>query len=256
MRVVKIQRIISGGQTGIDQLGLEVAKSLSIPTGGVAPKGFLTEDGPNTQLRDVYGLADHISADYPPRTKSNVQQSDGTVVFGELTGGTKLTVDACQKAGKPHIINPTADALRVWLIEHQIKVLNVAGNRGSSLQVEQLQQYRKILYDVLTTNQRLAVLFRKEPAQWGLRGDPYLWAELRQAGETLMLPESTDALKELLRLLIHNLTGLELKPGQEQQVSRYKFGGMSSGVVSANFWLEEAIPLLRHRLTLLREGDL
>ncbi|SFF23216.1 YpsA SLOG family protein [Spirosoma endophyticum] len=37
------ERIISGGQTGIDQLGLEVARSLGIPTGGLAPRMLIVE---------------------------------------------------------------------------------------------------------------------------------------------------------------------------------------------------------------------
>ena len=48
-----IKKIISGGQTGADQIGLEVALSLGIPTGGTAPKGFITETGPNYKLRDI-----------------------------------------------------------------------------------------------------------------------------------------------------------------------------------------------------------
>jgi hypothetical protein len=38
-------KIISGGQTGVDRLALDVAKSLNIATGGTAPNGYLTENG-------------------------------------------------------------------------------------------------------------------------------------------------------------------------------------------------------------------
>ena len=34
----QLHQIISGGQTGVDQLGLEVAKQLGIPTGALPPK--------------------------------------------------------------------------------------------------------------------------------------------------------------------------------------------------------------------------
>lgn len=143
-----LQRIISGGQTGIDQLGLEVAHSLGMPTGGIAPKGYLTENGPNKQLR-AYKLTEHTSAQYPPRTRANVRQSDGTVIFGHVTGGTKLTLDTCIREGKPYLVNPTSEQLRAWLVEHQIKILNVAGSRGSGLTPEQLDRYRQILIDAL-----------------------------------------------------------------------------------------------------------
>ncbi|CAN5263474.1 putative molybdenum carrier protein [soil metagenome] len=142
------ERIISGGQTGIDQLGLEVARSLGIPTGGLAPNGYLTENGPDDRLRD-YGLTEHASASFPPRTRANVQQSDGTVIFGNVMGGTKLTLDTCIRAGKPYLVNPTAEQLRAWLLDKQIRVLNVAGSRGSDLSAEQLAHYRQVLRDAL-----------------------------------------------------------------------------------------------------------
>lgn len=149
MTAYSIERIISGGQTGIDQLGLDVAQSLGIPTGGVAPKGFLTENGPDERLRD-FGLVEHTSTKYPPRTRANVRQSDGTVIFGTVTGGTKLTLDTCIWEGKPYLVNPTAEQLRAWLINNQIRVLNVAGSRGSNLTPEQLEQYRHVLINGLT----------------------------------------------------------------------------------------------------------
>ena len=42
---MKIFKIISGGQTGADKGGLIAAKKANIKTGGIAPKGFMTEAG-------------------------------------------------------------------------------------------------------------------------------------------------------------------------------------------------------------------
>lgn len=56
-----LTKIISGGQTGADEGGLEGARLLGIPTGGTAPKGYRTENGPNLTLRDTYGLVEHWS---------------------------------------------------------------------------------------------------------------------------------------------------------------------------------------------------
>lgn len=36
-------KIISGGQTGADMGGLEAAREYGFPTGGYAPKGWMTE---------------------------------------------------------------------------------------------------------------------------------------------------------------------------------------------------------------------
>ncbi|GAB3937267.1 YpsA SLOG family protein [Larkinella terrae] len=130
MAVIKI---ISGGQTGIDQLALKVARELGIETGGVTPKGFLTEDGPAPWLAD-YGLIDDSSPNYPPRTRRNVVDSDATVWFGSTdSSGFKLTKNCCVSAKKPFVANPNAIELENWIKNFQVNVLNVAGNRASKL---------------------------------------------------------------------------------------------------------------------------
>jgi hypothetical protein len=147
----KLTKVISGGQTGVDQLGLEVAQELGIPTGGMAPRHFRTETGPDERLR-AFGLTEHTSWHYAARTKANVGQSDGTVLFGDITQtGTQKTLQLCQKKNKPYLVNPTASELCNWLTDNQINVLNVAGNRGSQLSNEQLAQYRQVLMDGLGT---------------------------------------------------------------------------------------------------------
>jgi hypothetical protein len=41
-----LELVISGGQTGADQGGLRATRACGIPTGGWAPRGWLTEAGP------------------------------------------------------------------------------------------------------------------------------------------------------------------------------------------------------------------
>jgi predicted Rossmann-fold nucleotide-binding protein len=77
----RLDRVISGGQTGADQAGLEVAARLGIPTGGVMPEGFHTEDGPRSDLAACYGLVEAGAPAYPERTERNVLLAEGTVVF-------------------------------------------------------------------------------------------------------------------------------------------------------------------------------
>lgn len=127
-----ITKIISGGQTGADQAALLTAHLLHIPTGGTAPKGWRTEAGPEPALA-TYGLVQSVSSNYRVRTEANVRDSDGTVLFSRRPGspGSAQTVDACERQAKPYIINPTASELVAWCRDHQISVLNVAGNRAS-----------------------------------------------------------------------------------------------------------------------------
>lgn len=92
----RIERVISGGQTGADQGGLVAAKSLGIPTGGFLPKGCTTLDGPRPDLLMAYGLEEHESSEYPPRTYANVQASAGTIRFAAdfNSAGERCTLKA------------------------------------------------------------------------------------------------------------------------------------------------------------------
>ena len=144
----RITKIISGGQTGVDTIGLQVAKKLGIETGGTAPKGFLREKGIDTEDISSYGLteiSDTEQADYTKRkgksdpytgrTELNVRNSDGTVYFSTNadSAGRIATERSAREWNKPFLLNPTAEQLREWINTHNIKILNIAGNRGSKL---------------------------------------------------------------------------------------------------------------------------
>jgi hypothetical protein len=131
-----IEREISGGQTGADQAAWRAAKAVGIPTGGWMPRGFLTEDGPCPKFAELYGAVETLSATYPPRTQKNVEDSDATVWFGEVdTPGAMATLYAGTITGKPFepvIPGSTRPSqLAAWIIEHDVRTLNVAGNRES-----------------------------------------------------------------------------------------------------------------------------
>jgi len=130
-----LKKVISGGQTGIDQIGLKTAKMAKLKTGGTATKGYRTENGPRYQLKHLYGLIESWDWLYPTRTEQNVLDSNGTVIFGSTDEtGTKLTVKLLKKHKKPYIINPdNSDVLIKFIKENNIEILNVAGNRGSKL---------------------------------------------------------------------------------------------------------------------------
>ena len=141
---VALKRIISGGQTGADQGGLLAARDLGISTGGTAPKQWLTETGSAEQLLRSFGLSECAEPGYDARTRRNVLDADGTVLFGShSTGGSALTAEVAKQSEKPffHVPFPISDnetafqtppaEFREWLRLFQIRVLNVAGNRES-----------------------------------------------------------------------------------------------------------------------------
>lgn len=146
--VLPITKIISGGQTGVDTIGLQVAKELGIETGGTAPKGFLREEGIDNEDIRSYNLVEITDEEqnayskrakkydpYTGRTDLNVRNSDGTVYFytSEDKRGFEATERSAIQHKKPFLPNPTAEELREWIIKNNIKTLNVAGNRGSKL---------------------------------------------------------------------------------------------------------------------------
>jgi hypothetical protein len=102
----------------------------------------MTELGPDPSLAE-FGIEAMIKKEYKARTLKNVVDGDGTVIYGDLTGGTKLTVEYCVQMNKPYVVNPTPKDLMAFVRDNRIQVLNVAGNRGSKLTPERLEGYRK-----------------------------------------------------------------------------------------------------------------
>jgi len=129
-----IKKIISGGQTGADRGGLLAGWYLGLETGGTAPFKYITERGIDPTLETTFGLTEGMYDPkiYPKRTKKNVEDSDGTLLVGDVESpGTRLTIKFCIELSKPHIINPTPETLKKWIKVKNIEVLNVAGNRES-----------------------------------------------------------------------------------------------------------------------------
>lgn len=131
-------KIISGGQTGVDQAALAIAKLRGIPTGGFAPKGFITTNGP------AYFLAEHfwlIESDkgYRGRTIQNVKASDVTIIIAPVddSPGTITAVKACRANGVPYVIIHSESEYihavllikKVWYNNNSSEiVINFAGN--------------------------------------------------------------------------------------------------------------------------------
>lgn len=131
-----IEKLVSGGQTGVDRAALDVAAEQTLPSGGWCPKGRLAEDG---ALDRRYPVKETPSADYSQRTEWNVRDSDGTLVLhqGRLSGGTSFTVKLASLYGRPQLVldlthHPEYAAVVGWLRQHQVRILNVAGPRESN----------------------------------------------------------------------------------------------------------------------------
>ena len=93
----------------------------------------------------------------------------------------------------------------------------------------------------------VADLFRDEPQQWALRGDPWLWRDMRARFELVPLPATADELATMVQSAFEELTGSPLSADHSLVVENYKHGGMSSGGIVPEFWRDRAIPLLLRR---------
>ncbi|MEU4690323.1 hypothetical protein [Actinoplanes sp. NPDC023714] len=102
-------------------------------------------------------------------------------------------------------------------------------------------------------------LFEPEPLRWGRRGDPHLWAAMRERFAGQPLPENQFALADAVRTAFEELTGARLDGRTDHiGVAAYRVGsGMSDGMVSGKWWFEVGRALIadrwnvaRHRLEL------
>ncbi len=149
MRLVKV---ISGGQTGVDRAALEQARRAGLQTGGWAPHKYITANGPDPSLA-TFGLSTleyrgRLCDMYKERSKRNVDASDGTLLIRiQSSPGTDKTIGYCQNQRwcipssqrpvipyRKHFVVRTLDKesqmkARAFIVANKIRVLNIAGHR-------------------------------------------------------------------------------------------------------------------------------
>lgn len=92
--------------------------------------------------------------------------------------------------------------------------------------------------------------------QWGLRGDPHLWAALRRHFAGKAIPANDDETAAVVHYAIGDLIGCDLRTADEHiGVPAFSIGsGISDGYVHRDFWLETGVPLLVQRVATLRDS--
>jgi len=138
---MNIAKIVSGGQTGVDQAALLFAIENGIDHGGWCPPGRTCEDGtiegkfqlqetPVDRSEKASGLARSL------RTEWNVRDSDGTLILthneSNKDPGTLWTQQAAALYEKPVLVadpfkGGNYGEVKTWLRNNEIKILNVAG---------------------------------------------------------------------------------------------------------------------------------
>jgi hypothetical protein len=96
-------------------------------------------------------------------------------------------------------------------------------------------------------------LLTPDHSGWGLRGDPWLWMEMRKSLSRVPLPDTLKDLTALLRNVVLARTNSTMLDDDAVYVPRFCRGGMSSGHISLRFWEQKGIPAIVQRAEWLRE---
>jgi hypothetical protein len=101
-------------------------------------------------------------------------------------------------------------------------------------------------------------LFRRQPPQYGTRGDVYLWKTMGEQLATMVVPSSPSwfELRSVLERTYAELVGEPLTdaPGQIYIANFDPGSGMSAGQVTPRWWFTTGIPILLDRADAAR-GD-
>ena len=237
-----VTKIISGGQTGVDEAGLIAGRKLGLNIGGTAPKNYKRNNLQNARLSTddlKNNLKESDSSNYNVRTQDNILDSDGTVIFGDITSaGTKATINILKKVGKPFKINPSPSTLKNFLSTNSIQTLNVAGNRGTKEGMVFANRAERVLTQALKKEkgqidpdaqawQRFTQAVKDDPESFidyeinpetgiaqKIKRDPNFIPERQQVGET-----QTPTLTDLMQGRYGAMAEFEPAPGD---VSAYR----------------------------------
>src|SRR5262245_32169021 len=140
--MAKLKKIISGGQTGVDQAALRAAQKSGLTCGGWCPPGRECESGIIPFEFPLQETTRECSPDAPEiprsqRTEWNVRDSDATLILrpqslGEQDPGTNWTKRCAARYGRTLLVCDPWDRMAQvqidqWLKGLPIETLNVAG---------------------------------------------------------------------------------------------------------------------------------
>ena len=146
-RVLRLTKVIAGGQTGVDQAALQAAQDAGLTVGGWCPPGRVCEGGTIPErfvLQETpYERSERgTSGARSLRTEWNVRDADGTLILYSSSQvpsdpGTLWTQQVADRLHKPLLLTCLSSATaerRVldWLAACSIQTLNVAGPSEST----------------------------------------------------------------------------------------------------------------------------
>jgi Circularly permutated YpsA SLOG family len=138
----KVKKILSGGQTGVDQAALRAAQACDLDCGGWCPPGRLSESGKIPSIFPLMETPEERSAEAPDiprsqRTEWNVRDSDATLIlqpsgFDKQDPGTEWAKSCAERFGRSLLICDPSEQMapgkiKQWLRVESVQTLNVAG---------------------------------------------------------------------------------------------------------------------------------
>jgi hypothetical protein len=146
-----LQKIITGGQSGVDITATETAHELGVLTGGFIPKGHSVKsekvDYSNDILKSLFGFSELENNDWEEAQIKNVKVANATVIFGYTKSeGSLLTIKTCREIQQFYLVNPGYEMLARFINYHHIHQLNVAGNRDSIRNPRVCEQTYKVIH--------------------------------------------------------------------------------------------------------------
>ena len=156
--MLRVARIVSGGQSGVDRAALDFAIAHGIPYGGWCPKGGWAEDFPDPPgvLARYPGLRETPDRDTRQRTEWNVRDTDATLVLTRINAcspGTSVGIAAAETYAKPLLIvdidaPDAAGRIRAWLgANPSIRTVSIGGPRES--EARGIYQAARLLLETL-----------------------------------------------------------------------------------------------------------
>lgn len=254
--------VISCGNTGVDAFALQSAARWGLAAVAVMPSGKRREGNDAGVLPFLPPEGTHClelaSQSYRFCTWSNVYLSDGTVLLDIAGGeGSAETRRAAHQLNRPLFElslddgDPlgVAERLREWARSSGVRVVNIAGSRGSTLDDRQVAAARSVIDDALRT---LAGVFARSfdvpPSPAGPRGSaPLGIPALREVSSAVWQicdtgTEVVDGSRELLSWTIDGLTVVRAK--SRDIVRLVADGTLDAGLVGGDMVLDSPEPLV------------
>jgi hypothetical protein len=193
------------------------------------------------QRHHISRIVPYLIPDYTPNADYHWRVSIRRLEFSDLMA------DLIGEISYPNFKNAADPALKSAYVRVWSDALELQTNRyAEETELAHINLTGETTGAIVKT---IGDLFRVPPSQWGWRGDPYLWEEMRRVFKPVPLPSSADTLMAMLEAAFFVLTSHPISTNEEEMpvIDRFQGGGMTSGGVYPPFWREEAMPLIIER---------